>query len=78
MATSYTVKKIKFPSREPQDLAKLKKFLSTTSEFMEVSIRIVEVTTVEAQIDAERVDVATILSKVAANETRKQKAAQAG
>ena len=71
MATSYTVKKIKFPSMEPQDLAKLKKFLSTTSEFMEV-------TTVEAQIDAERVDVATILSKVAANETRKQKAAQAG
>jgi hypothetical protein len=67
------VKKIQFPAMEPAELAKLTKFLETTGQFMEVGIRVVEVTTVTAIVDAERADVVTILNKVAANEKIKQK-----
>jgi len=72
------VKKINFLPMEPEALKKLKQFLATTGEFMDVEIKTVEVTTVQVQVEADRPDVITIVNKIALSENRKRKEAEAG
>lgn len=73
-----TIKKINFLPMTPDELEKLKKFLATTSEFMDVDIRTVEVTSVQVLVDADRPDVVTIVNKVALSENKKRKETGAG
>jgi hypothetical protein len=72
------VEKINFLPMNPEELAKLKKFLETTSEFMDVDIRATEVTSVQVMVDADRPDVVTVVRKIALSENRKRKEAGAG
>lgn len=73
-----TIKKINFLPMAPEELEKLKQFLKTTSEFMDVDIRTVEVTSVQVLVDADRPDVVTIVNKVALSENRKRKEPRTG
>ncbi len=67
------VKCVDFPPVGNTEKIKLQRFLKTTSEFMEVEFEVEEVTMLRVIVDADRPDVVTIISKVAANEKRKQK-----
>jgi hypothetical protein len=64
-------KKVVFPAVRGEARAKLDRFLKNVGEFMDVEIDLHETVIVEAEVDADRQDVVTILTKVAANEKRK-------
>ncbi len=64
---------VDFPPVANTEKIKLKQFLKTTSEFMDVDFEVEEVTIIRVTVDANRPDVLTIINKVAVNEKRKQK-----
>ena len=65
--------KIKFPAVSGEAEIKLRRFLTTVCEFMNCEIDLHEVTLIEAEVPPGRGDVILVLSKVAANETKKAK-----
>lgn len=68
------MKKIQFPPVDVQEEAKLKRFLTTVSEFMNIDIDIREVKIIEVLVgDDTRQDVITVLSKIAASQKDKSK-----
>jgi hypothetical protein len=70
-----TIKKVLFPPVGPEEEAKLTRFLNTTGEFMDVALAVKKVTIIEVQVNAERADVVTVLSKIAAAEKKKLESA---
>ena len=65
-------KEILFPPVDAAGKVRLQRFIKTVEEFMDVTIKVDEVTIIRAIPEEGRADVRLILSKVAANEKDKK------
>lgn len=71
MATGIPNTEVLFPPVNAEGKVKLQRFLKTVSEFMDVEIEVAEVTIIRATPEEGRLDVLTVLNKIAANEKKK-------
>ncbi len=67
------VRTIDFPPVEVEEKVKLTRFFKTIGEFMETDIEVIEVTTLRVKVSRARVDVITMISKVAAQQKKKER-----
>jgi hypothetical protein len=62
---TFDKKAIQFPSLPDEEAVKVKKMLDTMGEFMGVEFKVSEVRALNIEFDADRSDVAQILSRIA-------------
>lgn len=67
------IRTIDFPPIEVEEKVKLIRFFKTIGEFMEADIEVIEVTTLRVKVSRNRADVVTMISKVAAQQKKKEK-----